>query len=418
MNIGYACLTVGVFATKQRTCTLKNATSDVLIGLIKSNLESLNNILDYNMKNGIMLFRISSEIIPFGSHPKNALNWWEIFNDKLNEIGRKAITNGIRLSMHASHYTILNSPDEEVLKRSVEDLRYHARLMDAMGLGQENKIVLHVGGVYGDKREAIKRFINNYHCLDENIRKRLVIENDDRCYDISDVLNIGEREGIPVVFDNLHHQVNTNNTRSEAGWISACKKTWKKEDGNQKLHYSQQDIGKRPGSHSPTINGEDFFNFYKQLPKYDIDIMVEVKDKNLSAVKCINVISSPEIKRLENEWARYKYLVLEHCPQAYYAVRQLLKDKSLYPVIDFYKLIDDSLSTPIKPQNAVNAAQHVWGYFKDFADLKAYQTFEKSINKISLGESTNSMKKFLWRLTLEAQQKYLENSLYFLNVFN
>jgi len=82
MNIGYACLAVGVHGLKLRTCTIKNATDEVLINLIQSNLESLNNVLEYNIKTGIKLFRISSDTIPFGSHPVNTVKWWEILGVK------------------------------------------------------------------------------------------------------------------------------------------------------------------------------------------------------------------------------------------------------------------------------------------------------------------------------------------------
>jgi len=50
MNIGYACLTVGVSGVKQRTCTMKNANSDVLSSLIQSNMGALDKILDYNIQ--------------------------------------------------------------------------------------------------------------------------------------------------------------------------------------------------------------------------------------------------------------------------------------------------------------------------------------------------------------------------------
>lgn len=416
MNIGYACLTVGVPGTKQRTCTMKNATPVKLLSLIQSNIEALNRILDYNIQNDIKLFRISSDIIPFGSHYINKLKWWEIFNDQLNEIGLKAVANGIRLSMHPGQYTVLNSLDEAVVERAVEDLRYHTRFLDSMDLGKEHKIILHIGGVYGDKRSAIIRFIHYYNSLDENIRNRLVIENDDRHYSISDVLSIGEKEGIPVVFDNLHHQVNPDNTRSEIEWIASCRKTWKTEDGRQKLHYSQQNSHKRPGSHSATLDIEDFVRFSKCLAKQDIDIMVEVKDKNLSAIKCTNAIALPKIRRLEKEWERYKYLVLEHSPKLYKEIRKLLKDKRAYPVVEFYRLIDEALQAPIKPGNAVNVAQYVWGYFKDTVDIGTRLSFEKKVNKASMGESTGSMKRLLWRLTVEQQQRYLLDSLYFMKV--
>ena len=416
MNIGYACLTVGVPGIKQRTCTMKNATSDVLMNLIQSNLEALDKILDYNIQNGIKLFRISSDIIPFGSHPVNTVKWWEIFNDKLNEIGHKAITNGMRLSMHPGQYTVLNSPDDEVVGRAVEDLIYHARFLDAMGLGKEHKIVLHIGGIYGNKTSAVTRFIQRNRCLDENIRQRLAIENDDRQYSIFDVLSIGEREGIPVVFDNLHHQVNPDNTHSEIEWIAACASTWKQSDGLQKIHYSQQQADKRPGSHTATLKIDDIVKYCTHLPKQDTDIMVEVKDKNLSATKCINAVAQPKIERLEKEWGRYKYLVLEHSPKLYHEIRQLLKGKSTYPVIEFYNLIDDAMMTPVKYGNAVNAAQHVWGYFKDSADLSTRLTFEKSINKLSMGENTSSVKRILWKMAVAQQQQYLLDSLYFMKL--
>lgn len=417
MNIGYACLAVGVSGTKQRTCTMRNATSDILLSLIQSNLESLDKTLEYNIQNGIKLFRISSDIIPFGSHPVNTLIWWETFNDKLKGIGHKALSNGVRLSMHPGQYTVLNSPNEEVVARAVDDLRYHARFLDTLGLGKEHKIVLHIGGIYGDKAAAVKRFIQQYRYLDANIQRRLVIENDDRQYAISEVLSIGVSEGIPVVFDNLHHQVNPDNTRSEIEWIVACRNTWKPGDGPQKLHYSQQDAGKRPGSHSATLDVDGFLQFYTRLPKQDTDIMVEVKDKNLSATKCMNAIASPRIQRLEKEWGRYKYLVLERCPKIYNDIRQLLKVKNAYPLSAFYRLIDEAMKTPVKPGTAVNAAQHVWGYVRDLADQNTWLDFEKNLNKVREGGSTTTMKRLLWKLAEVQEQEYLLDSLYFMELF-
>ncbi|MDD2483532.1 MAG: UV DNA damage repair endonuclease UvsE [Eubacteriales bacterium] len=416
MNIGYACLTVGVPGTKQRTCSMKNATPDVLRSIIETNLESLNRIVDYNIQNGIKLFRISSDIIPFGSHSVNTLRWWEEFGDKLQELGQKAMANGIRLSMHPGQYTVLNSTDEAVVARAIDDLHYHTRFLDAMGLGGEHKLILHIGGVYGDKDAATKRFIKQYHCLDANVQKRLVIENDDRQYTISDVLRIGESECIPVVFDNLHHQVNCDNSRSVSEWIHGCSETWKASDGVPKLHYSQADKEKRAGAHSATLAVDDFLEFYSALPQQDMDIMLEVKDKNLSAIKCINAIAAPKIQRLEKEWERYKYLVLERSPNSYNEIRQLLKDKTSYPLSAFYQLIDEAMETPVTAGNAVNAAQHVWGYFRELADEKTRLRVQQNLNKVSQGGSTKAMKRLLWNLAETWQQKYLLDSLYFMEV--
>ena len=414
MKIGYACLTVGVPGTKLRSCTMKNASPEVLEALIQSNLDSLNNVLDYNINNGIKLFRISSDIIPFGSHPVNSLNWQEKFSSQLTEIGQKALFSGTRLSMHPGQYTVLNSPDEKVVERAVDDLRYHAEFLDSLGLGEEHKIILHIGGIYGDKKAAMERFIHQYNLLEANIRNRLVIENDDKQYNISDVLKIGFSQGIPVVFDNLHHQVNPDGKFTESEWIKRCSATWKKSDGLQKIHYSQQDRGKRPGSHSATIDVSGFLQFYESIKGINADIMLEVKDKNLSAIKCINSVSKPEIKNLEMEWSRYKYLVLEHSPNNYNKIRQILKNKKAYPILEFYRLIDEAVIAPVKPGNAVNAAQHIWGYFKDSYNEDMRKKFEKTLLKTSKGESAIPMKRLLWKMAEEQDKKYLLESLYFI----
>ena len=413
MNIGYACLTVGVLDTKLKTCSLKNASNEHLISLIQSNLNALDNMLSYNIKNGIKLLRISSDIIPFGSHEVNNVRWWEIFSEQLNKIGDKAKANKIRLSMHPGQYTVLNSPDKQVVERAIQDLKYHALFLDSLHLGKESKIILHIGGVYGDKSSAIRRFIKQYQLLAENIRCRLVIENDDRQYTIKDVLSIGESEGIPVVFDNLHNEVNPDNTHSQFEWINICRKTWKIEDGVQKIHYSQQAVDKRAGSHSATLDVEKFINFYENL-FFDVDIMVEVKDKNLSALKCINAIAFPKIQNLEKEWARYKYLVLEHSLRIYNEIRQLLKLKDSYPVSTFYKLIDEALEIPVSSGNAVNAAQHVWGYVSKLADEKTCQIFKRSLEKVNQGGSINTIKRQIWKLVISQKQEYLLDSLYFI----
>ncbi len=413
MNIGYACQAMGIQGLKLRSCTVKNASPEVLRGLILANLNILDRMLDYNQEKEIKLFRISSDIIPFGSHPINTLKWWEDFQPQLKALGEKAMAGGMRLSMHPGQYTVLNSPNEGVVSRAFADLEYHCRFLDAMGLGREHKIILHIGGTYGDKGAAIERFIQQYRNLDKNIQHRLVIENDDRQYTIGDVLSIGKSEAIPVVFDSLHHQVHIDDGRSEVEWIAACAETWKAEDGAQKLHYSQQAAGKRSGAHSETIDVSEFLEFCKRLPTRKLDIMMEVKDKNLSAIKCINATSAPKISRLEQEWGLYKYLVLERSPGIYNEIRQLLKDKAAYPVVVFYKLIDEALKTQPTGGNAVNAAQHVWGYVRNFADEKTRFNFEKQLEKVSQGCSTTTLKRQLWKMASAHGQTYLLNSYYF-----
>lgn len=416
IKIGYACLTLGVPDTGMKTCRQDKAGDQRLKELISANLASLERIIDYNIGMGIQMFRISSDLIPFGSSPVNSLPWWEIFADDFQRIGKKIAGASMRVSMHPGQYTVLNSEDQGVVERAVLDLEYHNRVLDCLVTGKEHKIILHVGGVYGDRQEAKKRFARTASSLDPAILSRLVIENDDRSYPIDQVLELASRVGVPVVFDNLHHQVLPPSTeRKESEWIALAGETWKSRDGSQKIHYSQQDPGKRPGSHSATINLDHFSAFLKGLEGQKPDIMLEVKDKNLSAIKCINGIQNPgNMKKLEEEWSRYKYSLLESSPQDYQSIRNLLKDKSTYPVLDFYRILDGGLKQTATVGNSINALHHVWGYFKEKASEKEKKKFLIMVEKLEKeGGSPASIKRFLYRLALDYEQDYLKNS-YFL----
>ncbi len=297
MRIGYACLAIGVTDTGIKSCIMKNASEAKLLELISHNLDSLENIIDYNIKNNIRLFRISSELIPFGSSTINSIPWWDLFRAEFLRIGQKIKDNGVRVSMHPGQYTVINSPNEEVVKRAIDDLHYHSKVLDSLDVGKEHKIILHIGGAYNDKKSSVIRFVTNFCNMPISIRDRIVLENDDKSYNICDVLEIGASINVPVVFDNLHNEMNPcDKEKNDAFWINECKKTWKEGDGIQKIHYSQQDPAKRPGSHSDSILLEKFMDFYRSLERDDIDIMLEVKDKNLSAVNCISRLSLEDTK--------------------------------------------------------------------------------------------------------------------------
>jgi UV DNA damage endonuclease len=414
MSIGYACLTLGVRNAEYRTCRMENATEEKLRELIQNNLRVLETVVDYNGKNGIRLFRISSDLIPFASSPVNTLPWWEAFRPEFDSIGEKIRRYGIRVSMHPGQYTVLNSPDAGVVARAVEDLIYHTKVLDALGTDPSNKIILHVGGVYGNKPAAIERFVVHYAELPQGVKKRLVLENDDRSYPIGEVLSLAHRLSIPVVFDNLHNHLNpSDSSKTDFEWIREAGKTWKPLDGKPKIHYSQQDFGKQDGSHSATIGIDAFLEYHGRLP--DVDVMLEVKDKNLSALKCLHCTRSDRhIKYLENEWGKYKYTILEKDPEGYNEIRRLLKGKTGYPALEFYRIIEQALRKESPLGNQMNAANHVFGYFKKSGTEAERQAFLRKLDGLQAGTvSLGSVKKSLWNLTIKYQEPYLLDSYYF-----
>jgi UV DNA damage endonuclease len=192
--------------------------------------------------------------------------------------------------MHPDQFTLLNSPDLNIFKRSVAELEYHVEILDLLGLDDTAKIQIHVGGVYDSKSDSMSRFIERYELLPEEIRRRLVIENDERLYSLRDCVGINFYCGIPVVFDAFHHQL-YNNGEGVAAALRACARTWEEEDGLPMVDYSSQQADKRQGAHAETIDVRHFKRFIEESKPFDFDLMLEIKDKEESAAKAVKAVS-------------------------------------------------------------------------------------------------------------------------------
>lgn len=285
-RLGYVGIALGIDATTNRTCRLANATPAHLRSLIAANLAGLAEVLRYNARLNVRLFRISSQVVPFASHPVNTLRWWEEFGRELASLGEFARSQGMRLSMHPSHYTALSSPRVKVVDAAIADLVYHQRFLDAIGLGPEHKVILHGGGTYGDKAAAIERFVSVYHRLPAGIRTRLIIENDERSFCVEDVLAISQRTGIPVVFDALHDLVLPSPSFPDRRTLlEACFATWTRKDGIPKVHFSSQDPAKRAGAHADWVDPDAFLAFAQDAGATPIDCMLEAKKKELALLQ-------------------------------------------------------------------------------------------------------------------------------------
>ena len=190
--------------------------------------------------------------------------------------------------MHPDQFVLLNAPDKGILQRSIADLVYQVQVLDLMGLDRSAKVQVHVGGVYGDKPASIDRFVKQYDLLDTTIRDRLVIENDERLYTLNDCLAIHERTGIPVIADTFHHSLH-NTGEQFTSLLDPVRKTWKAHDGIPMVDYSLQEPGKRVGAHALHIEAEDFRQFLKETMPADFDIMLEIKDKEKSALAALGI---------------------------------------------------------------------------------------------------------------------------------
>jgi UV DNA damage endonuclease len=292
-RIGYACINTSIEASTNKTCRLSNCTDTRLRELIKSNLDGLYKIFCWNKDHNIFLFRISSEIIPFASHEINKINWQQEFDEELKQIGNYIKANNMRVSMHPGQFVNINSINADTIKNSINELAWHAKFLDSLRLDNTHRLIFHTGGVYGDKKSAIKRFIKEYNNLPKNIKNRLSLENDDKSYTIADVLSISDQISIPVVFDNLHHQVKNSGNSIDTdieNILKLCFQTWSEESGIPKIHYSTQKPNARAGTHADSINLDEFLEFYLKYKNFDFDIMFETKDKEKSVLNALKKI--------------------------------------------------------------------------------------------------------------------------------
>jgi UV DNA damage endonuclease len=286
-----------------RTFRLKSYSVERLKETVENNLDCLLKVLRFNEEHKILFFRITSDLVPFASHPVNTFNWQDYFRFEFEEIGDFIRKNRIRISMHPDQFTLINSVDNDIFKRSCKELAYHAQILDLMTLDFSAKIQVHVGGVYGDKMRSMERFVRRYFQLEDRIRRHLVIENDDRLFNLPDCIRINGETQLPVLLDVFHHRINgKGETVNEAVCLS--RETWnEKKDGVPMVDYSSQRIGGSARQHAESIDLCRFEDFLKETSPVDFDVMLEIKDKEKSALEAVKAASrDPRFRKaIENK---------------------------------------------------------------------------------------------------------------------
>ena len=292
MKIGYPCINHSIGKKTVSTFRLSSYTEERFIQCVNYNLATLVEILKFNIANNLMFFRISSNMIPFASHPICKFDWKEHFKSDLIKIGQLINDHNIRISMHPDQFVLINSKSQEIVNNSIKELEYHTDLLDLMTLDYSAKVQIHIGGVYGDKEKSKNQFISNYKTLlSANIKKRLVIENDDHLYNLKDCIEIHESIGIPILFDVFHHICFHNNLPLHIA-LQISNNTWNhSKDGIMMIDYSNQELNQRKGKHSHTLDIKQFEKFILSVSNLDFDIILEIKDKEKSAKKAIEVIN-------------------------------------------------------------------------------------------------------------------------------
>ena len=272
----------------------------------------------YLRKHNIPMYRMSSDLAPYATHPTMPQFHTMVRESAadLAHVGKLARESDIRLSFHPSQFVVLNSGNEELTRKSMWDLDSQAEMLDLMECGPEARMVIHVGGAYGDRPSGCVRWCETWKRLGEPVRRRLVLENDDIRYSAADVLQIHEETGVACVFDYQHFWCMNPERLELVPTLARFLKTWP-AGVRPKTHYScartelreikrknrktglNETVLQPPiwTGHADYNNPFETMLFLRSIAHLDTDIMLEAKAKDLALLRLRNDIAkyAPEL---------------------------------------------------------------------------------------------------------------------------
>lgn len=273
---------------------------------LKISLAYLNDILDHLAKYRIRMYRMSSDLAPYATHP-DMPQFHSMVQESASElraIGAKARELDIRLSFHPSQYIILNSPDPTLTRKSIWDVTSQAEMLDLMELGPEAVVVIHVGGAYGDRAASRARWAETWKTLPEPVRRRLVLEHDDTRFSASDTLWIHEHTGVRLIFDHQHFWCLNPDRLDMRDTLARMLATWP-EGVRPKAHFSSprtelREVKRRDPEtrkvttaniapvwtgHADFCHPFEFITFMRLANGLTFDVMLEAKAKDLALIR-------------------------------------------------------------------------------------------------------------------------------------
>ena len=412
MKIGYSCAPLTMNARTDKRIVSKKFSNEEFIESLRDNLKNLKLILAHNIDNDIRLFRISSDILDNTTLYNSSTDWTSILSDEIAQISNLIKNNDIRVTMYPQKYTLLNSPNIDVVKKAIAFLKQHIKFMKALNLDTSHKIILEIGGVYTNKKAAIERFIEVYNDLSKDIKERLILANDIKNYSFDDVLDICKKVSAPMLFNILYDKVSNSNDLTLLEKLDLAFDTWNGNYGEMIVHYSQQNHSKKKGQESDTISTEKFIAFYKTIENFKADVTLESHDSDISALKCQNVLKELNghkftSKDLIKEYQNYKLLLMEKGNSLHKQAFELAT--STTSIIEFYKFIDESLESFIDNKGFTLALRDSLKLIE--ADIKRSE--KNHIEKRLLNKKLKRCKNYMYEVVLRNNVKSLLETYFF-----
>ena len=273
---------------------------------LRTSLEYMDTILDHLDKHDIRMYRMSSDLAPYATHPDMPQFHGMVAESaaELAAVGAKTRRLGIRLSFHPSQYVVLNSPDAELVCKSAWDLASQAEMLDRMELGPEAVMVIHVGGHYDDRVASRERWARVWPTLPEPVRRRLVLEHDDIRFSAADVLWAHGQTGVRLIFDHQHFWCLNPEGLELRPTVAAMLATWP-AGVRPKVHFSTPNNGMRElkqrdrktgklkkamvapvwTGHADFCSPFEFAAFMRLAAGLEFDVMLESKVKDVALIR-------------------------------------------------------------------------------------------------------------------------------------
>jgi len=290
VNLGLCCINNTLRKNNifnSRTCIRRTYSVKKAKKLALQNVKDLIPMIEWNNKNNIKCFRLTSNLFPHFTD--NAVESYTIdfARADLKIAGDLATKYGMRILMHPGQFNQVGAMNSVVFDNTVAQLSHLAEILDAMGIDSNGVLIIHGGGMYGDKKKTMVRWVKQFMILPEIVRRRLVLEHCERCYSLYEVLCISltlKKRGhiLPVVFDShhfdcyeeLHPDEKSLNFQKLAPIII---RSW--GDRRPLMHVSNQGSG-RVGHHSDFItNFPPYFFYVRDVLGVSFDVEVEAKAK-------------------------------------------------------------------------------------------------------------------------------------------
>ncbi|MCT4552920.1 MAG: UV DNA damage repair endonuclease UvsE [Alphaproteobacteria bacterium] len=248
----------------------------------KHNIKTLQQAINYCKNNDIKSYRVSSDLFPqFDKVIKDGIIEKSFLKTITKELS-KINSYDIILSMHPGQHVNIGSPNKDVVKNSIQDLKYHFFVAKPLNCKEIN---IHIGGSYGDKKASLKRFISNIKkYLTKKELNLITIENDELNYSIKDTYETAKKLGIRCIYD-IHHQrcfeLKYPKDGNEKEYFKWAKETWKNYD-YQRIHISTPRDGYTTQSksrpHHDFINKNEFPDWILKIKNLHVDIEAKAKE--------------------------------------------------------------------------------------------------------------------------------------------